>query len=63
MQAVTANNDVLQIGDKVRLNSGGPLMTVWAVNDDGSVKCRWQNYNRKLVTENFPALTLTRIVD
>jgi uncharacterized protein YodC (DUF2158 family) len=33
--------DGLKAGDTVELKSGGPLMTVEAVFDDGEVKCVW----------------------
>jgi len=31
----------LEVGDTVRLKSGGPVMTVTAQNDDDEVDCTW----------------------
>ncbi len=31
------------IGDKVVLNSGGPVMTVTAVSPRGKLLCEWEN--------------------
>jgi uncharacterized protein YodC (DUF2158 family) len=33
--------DGLKAGDTVELKSGGPMMTVEVVFDDGEVKCVW----------------------
>ena len=29
------------VGDIVKLNSGGPTMTVYGINDAGTVWCQW----------------------
>lgn len=50
-----------QPGDVVYLSSGGPSMTVLTVHANGSVTCQWFDDRRKLCTEDFPAVTLTKV--
>ena len=42
-----------KIGDRVQLNSGGPTMTVDAINDDGTVRCTWFDDKKELKSESF----------
>ncbi len=52
-------NDKLAIGDKVRLNSGGPIMTVISFDAYTSyVKCCWFNNNNDYRTEVFHSITI-----
>jgi uncharacterized protein YodC (DUF2158 family) len=44
-------------GDVVRLNSGGPDMTVVRVNEDNSVDCVWSGSN----DHTFNPATLTKV--
>jgi uncharacterized protein YodC (DUF2158 family) len=37
----------IEVGNVVRLNSGGPSMTVEEVLDDGQVKCVWFDKTRE----------------
>jgi uncharacterized protein YodC (DUF2158 family) len=43
----------LHSGDLVRVRSGGPLMTVTAVEGD-KVNCTWTDWDGRLQSENFP---------
>jgi uncharacterized protein YodC (DUF2158 family) len=55
-QSVPANP--LHNGDLVRVRSGGPLMTVTAVQGD-QVNCAWTDWNGELKTESFPIAVLS----
>lgn len=51
----------LQVGDVVMLKSGGPKMTVSALNNNGSVRCAWFNMNDQTVAlgaRDFPEAVL-----
>ena len=50
----------LQIGDVVALKSGGPKMTVSALDGDDDCDCIWFN-NHDLNSESFPAASLEKI--
>lgn len=50
----------LEVGNIVRLQSGGPNMTVVAVGSWGLVTCQWFDGN-KLYTEKFVYDTLRKI--
>ncbi|MBN4983893.1 DUF2158 domain-containing protein [Stenotrophomonas maltophilia] len=47
-----------KLGDKVKLKSGGPVMTVSSVSDK-DVECQWFDPKGKLHKENFAAVVLT----
>ncbi|TDB32569.1 DUF2158 domain-containing protein [Stenotrophomonas sp. TEPEL] len=47
-----------KLGDKVKLKSGGPVMTVSSVSDKG-VECQWFDPKGKLHKESFAAVVLT----
>lgn len=47
-------DETFSAGDTVRLNSGGPLMTVESV-DDNRCKCTWFDDKNKLQTASFAA--------
>jgi uncharacterized protein YodC (DUF2158 family) len=49
-----------QPGDRVRLRSGGPVMTV-ASAPRGDVKCFWFGSGDVLHEQNFPAVTLALV--
>lgn len=54
----------MNVGNRVKLRSGGPLMTVVAVGDKtllhaGEFKCRWFDMDGAMNTEWFAAATLT----
>lgn len=34
---------VMRLGDCARLKSGGPLMTVAKINEEGKIECIWFN--------------------
>jgi uncharacterized protein YodC (DUF2158 family) len=48
----------LHNGDLVRVRSGGPLMTVTAVQGD-QVNCSWTDWNGDLKSESFPIAVLS----
>ncbi|WP_338876920.1 DUF2158 domain-containing protein [Spirosoma sp. SC4-14] len=53
----------IKIGDKVRLKSGGPIMTVTHFNDlTGIFTCQWF-MNGKLELGYFPEESLEKVVD
>lgn len=52
--------DQFQPGDRVRLRSGGPLMTVVSA-PRGDVKCFWFGSGDELHEQNFPAVTLVLV--
>ena len=43
----------MNIGARVRLKSGGPLMTINEIEDDGTVTCVWFDTSGKLQYANF----------
>ena len=47
----------LRTGDLVRMRSGGPLMTVTAVQGD-QVNCSWTDWDGDLKSETFPVAVL-----
>jgi uncharacterized protein YodC (DUF2158 family) len=49
---------VLHSGDLVRVRSGGPLMTVTAVQGD-QVNCVWTDWDGRLKSESLPIALLT----
>lgn len=48
-------------GDVVELRSGGPSMSVQAVEEDGSVSTMWFDDNGTLRTGTFPISTLRQV--
>lgn len=48
----------LRIGDAVRLNSGGPLMTVYDIDYWGNAMCCWLD-GRTMERETFQPICLT----
>ena len=54
--------DNLKIGDRVRLRSGGPLMTVCDIDHSRTrISCRWFNITGDLGSAVFDLATLTII--
>jgi uncharacterized protein YodC (DUF2158 family) len=51
---------MLEIGDLVRLNSGGPLMTVAAVDGD-QINCVWFRSDHVPQKETFSKALLTKV--
>lgn len=51
----------LKIRDLVKLNSGGPLMTVKCINDNAIIDCKWP-VDGKVQYGSFPLVCLTKIV-
>jgi uncharacterized protein YodC (DUF2158 family) len=41
-------SEKLEIGDIVKLNSGGPPMTVYNIKE-GDITCRWMNNNDEII--------------
>lgn len=50
-----------QIGDVVRLKSGGPLMTVQQATYADNIVCTWFGENNKRMSEGFHPRTLIAI--
>jgi uncharacterized protein YodC (DUF2158 family) len=50
----------LRSGDLVRVRSGGPLMTVAAIQGD-QVNCSWTDWNGQLRSGSFPTTLLTPV--
>jgi uncharacterized protein YodC (DUF2158 family) len=48
----------LKQGDRVRLRSGGPLMTVHSINGD-NIDCQWFTPAGELKSATFPLAMLT----
>jgi uncharacterized protein YodC (DUF2158 family) len=54
--------EIISVGDKVELNSGGPEMTVIVIDeDDGKFLCEWDREGEK-VTESFVPATIHKII-
>jgi uncharacterized protein YodC (DUF2158 family) len=51
---------MLQVGDLVRLKSGGPLMTVAGVDGD-QIRCIWFGADHTPHRETFPVVLLTKV--
>jgi uncharacterized protein YodC (DUF2158 family) len=50
----------IQVGDVVRLKSGGPLMTVYKCGNNDIVICTWFPSVDKAVTAGFLLMTLKK---
>jgi uncharacterized protein YodC (DUF2158 family) len=48
----------LKVGDVVQLNSGGPKMTVAALQSEGAVRCVWFSPDGKPESAVFPPSAL-----
>lgn len=51
----------MQIGDVVRLKSGGPKMTITAL-DETEATCAWFNRNGRNQSDDFPLATIEMFV-
>lgn len=51
----------MQIGDIVRLKSGGPKMTITAL-DDASASCAWFDRNGRNQSDDFPLATIEMFI-
>jgi uncharacterized protein YodC (DUF2158 family) len=49
------------VGDRVKLRSGGPLMTVSQVLDRDNVECAWFDRDDRLQKERFATVLLMNI--
>jgi len=58
--AQSRSDSALHNGDLVRVRSGGPLMTVTAVQGD-QVNCSWTEWNGDLKSESFPIAVLSLV--
>ena len=52
--------DDMSPGNSVQLNSGGPAMTIEAIDDDGSVSCFWFDGGERRIAL-FPPETIRRL--
>lgn len=56
--------DEAKVGQVVKLKSGGPLMTVYMVNDRKEVVCHWFQADEKFQVGRFePAMLIVVPVD
>ena len=53
----------MEVGALVELKSGGPIMTVIDISDDGHVTCRYHNSDGGFITQVVPALALRVVPD
>lgn len=51
----------IRVGDVVRLKSGGPAMTVTAIEDSGKVECSYFASSNEMFSFDFPAECLDRL--
>jgi uncharacterized protein YodC (DUF2158 family) len=51
------------IGDAVQLNSGGPVMTVNAIGNDGLIECKWFDEKKILQSGEFDQRILSKSSD
>jgi uncharacterized protein YodC (DUF2158 family) len=58
-----AGENGFQLGDRVQLRSGGPLMTVGEVSDDGSIWCEWFDSKGELKANSFKPHSLAKVRD
>lgn len=56
------SKQTLSEGAVVRLNSGGPKMTVLQTKSGDTVKCQWFDRNGKIHTEDFAINTISVFV-
>ena len=47
-----------KIGDVVLLKSGGPIMTISAINNIEGIFCIWFNDNKQVKRDTFPVYSL-----
>ena len=48
------------VGDRVQLNSGGPIMTVEEVDDPDFISCIWFNDKGEVQRQGFPPAVLKK---
>ena len=49
-------------GDVVRLNSGGPKMTVLQTKSGEQIKCQWFDRNGKIQTGDFDVIMVSQFI-
>jgi len=56
------SNQELKIGDVVKLKSGGPIMTVKNIEENGEIYCQWFSGDKlnKLEDGYFPPASLEK---
>ena len=57
------SNQELKIGDVVKLKSGGPIMTVNNIEENGEMYCKWfaGEHFDKVYKDYFPPDSLIRV--
>ena len=55
------SDNPFQVGDVVRLKSGGPLMTVQQATYADNIVCTWFGESNKRMSEGFHLRTLQKI--
>jgi uncharacterized protein YodC (DUF2158 family) len=55
------NGSTVRKGDKVRLNSGGPMMTVIGFSHRGNAWCEWESESGRWEERSFPIACLTSL--
>jgi uncharacterized protein YodC (DUF2158 family) len=58
-----ASGSTVRVGDKVRLNSGGPEMTVTGFSPRGNAWCEWESESERWKEHSFPPACLTLVME
>jgi uncharacterized protein YodC (DUF2158 family) len=51
----------LREGDVVRLNSGGPLMTILGYDEEKGVRCKWFDNEGRIQEDWFPMWAIKKV--
>jgi uncharacterized protein YodC (DUF2158 family) len=62
-ESIMASDSGIQLGDRVQLKSGGPIMTVGEVSNDGSLWCQWFDTKDELKGSSFNRSVLAKVPD
>ena len=57
----TESKPAMKIGAQVRLNSGGPIMTVVGIDAAGQIECEWKRRDGTRNSGTFPVACLASL--